>query len=488
MRRACYISSMILNGRPPRFLRRTALLGLASAVVAACTIVTPDPVPRTVAPAAYREAAAPTVAWPSADWWRGFGSAELDRLIERARTGNLDIAAAAARIRQADAQATIAGAPLLPTVQLSGGAQRQGSTVVAGSRSATGLPVGTTRKVASNSFDVRLTASWEADFWGGNRATAAASRAAVLATRFDADSVALTTVATVADTYFQILALRERLALARRSLADAETVLEGVQARARVGTASELDVAQQRSLVESERATIPVLADQLVQRTTALAILVGVAPSDLAVEGRDIDTLSVPVPAAGLPADLLRRRPDVAAAEADLIAADQRLKAAIAARYPGTTLTVGRGYEAAVLADLLNPVSALFSLAASVVQPIFEGGRLAAQADLERARIEELAHLWQRTVIQAFGDVENALSSIARAQEEITARRAALAAARLAFEAAQSRYRAGTVDTITVLDTQRSLSDAEDNLAQARLAYLRGVVALHQALGGGWGG
>lgn len=478
---------MILYARASAFLRRATLLGVA-ATAAGCTIATPDPVPRVTTPAAYRETAAATVAWPSADWWRGFGSPELDRLIERARTGNLDIAAAEARIRQADAQATIAGAPLLPTVQLSGGAQRQGSTVTATSRSSTGLAAGTTRKVASNSFDVRLTASWEADFWGGNRASAEAARASVLATRFDADTVALTTVASVADTYFQILALRERLALSRRSLADAETVLEGIQARARVGTASELDVAQQRSLVESERATIPVLADQLVQRTTALAILVGVPPSDLAVEARDLDALSAPVPAAGLPADLLRRRPDVAAAEADLIAADQRLKAAIAAKYPGTTLTVGRGYETAVLRDLLNPVSALFSLAVSVTQPIFEGGRLEAQAELERARIEELARVWQRTVIRAFGDVENALSAIARAEEEIAARRAALEAARLAFLAAQSRYRAGTVDTITVLDTQRSLSDAEDNLAQARLAYLRGVVALHQALGGGWGG
>jgi outer membrane protein, multidrug efflux system len=482
---------MILNARDRRILRRAlrraALVGLAP-MVAACTIVTPDPVPTLAPPAAYREAAAATVAWPAPDWWRGFGSAELDRLIARAQAGNFDIAAARARIRQADAQATIAGAPLLPTVQFSGGAQRQGSTITASSRTATGLPVGATRNIASNSFDARLTASWEADVWGGNRAAAAAASASVAATRFDADTVALTTVAGVADTYFQILALRERLTLARRSLADAATVLEGVQARALAGTASELDVAQQRSLVESERATIPVLADQLVQRTTALAILVGVAPSELAIGAGEVDDLRVPVPDAGLPADLLRRRPDVAAAEADLIAADQRLKTAIAAKYPATTLTIGRGYESAALRDLLNPASLLFSLAASITQPLFEGGRLDAQVSLERARIEELAQLYQRTVVQAFADVENALSAIARADEEIAARRAALEAARLAFEAAQSRYRAGTVDTITVLDTQRSLSDAEDALAQARLAYLRGVVALHQALGGGWGG
>ncbi len=418
----------------------------------------------------------------SAGWWKQFGSAELDELVSRAQSRNFDLAAAEARIRQALAQSEIAGAPQYPTLDLTSGAQRQQTAASTTTTTSNGA---TRRPVWSNRYNVQLATSYELDFWGKNSAAADAARASLVASRYDAATVALTTVAGVANTYFQVLGLAERLDYARQSLADAEDILAAVRARAQVGTASLLDIAPQLSIVEGQRAVIASLERQISQQGDALGVLLGQAqrPDIVAIPLTD---LNIPLVAPGVPSELLRRRPDVAAAEARLVAANATLRNAIASRFPSLSLTGAAGYQSTDLSKLFDPMSQIFSIAASLTAPLFEGGRLEGQEKLQRARFEELAATYQKAVVQAFADVETALSGTRRTREQLEAQVASTAASRTAFEAAQAQYRVGSIDSVTLRDTERSYFTALDSLAQARLGYYQALIALFQALGGGW--
>jgi NodT family efflux transporter outer membrane factor (OMF) lipoprotein len=433
-------------------------------------------------PGAPAEAPAPVAEiWPAADWWTRFGSAELDELVGRAKSGNFDLAAAAARIGQALAQAEIAGAPRFPSLDLTAGAQRQ-QTAPATTTTTTGA---TRRPVWSNRYNVQLAASYEIDFWGKTGAAIESAQAALVASRYDAATVALTTVSNVANTYFQILGLAERLDYARQSLADALDILEAVRARAAVGTASLLDISPQLSIVEGQRATIANLERQLAQQREILGVLLGAAerPEVVAIPLTD---LKVPAVAPGIPSELLRRRPDIATAEARLVSANASVRNAIAQRFPSLSLTGAAGYQSSDLARLFDPMSQIFSIAGSLTAPLFSGGRLEGQENLQRARFEELAATYQKTVAQAFSDVETALSGTRRTREQLDAQVAATAASRIAFEAAQAQYRVGSIDSVALRDIERSYFVALDALAQARLGYYQAMIALFQALGGGW--
>ncbi len=461
--------------------------------LAACDTAAPYLRPVVDLPALFRgrapavPAATPVVAEeaeirPSADWWKSFGSAELDELVAQAQSANFDLAAAAARIRQAMAQTEISGAAQYPTLDLSSGASRQQSAASGTTSSTTGA---TRRPVWSNRFDVQLSTSYEIDFWGKNRAAADAAQASLVASRYDAATVALTTVSNVANTYFQILGLAERLDYARQSLADAEDILLAVRAREAVGTASLIDIAPQLSIVEGQRAAIASLERQLAQQGDALGVLLGTAqrPAIVAIPLTD---LKVPAVAAGVPSELLRRRPDIATAEARLVAADADLRNAIASRFPSLSLTGAAGFQSSDLSRIFDPMSQIFSIAASLTAPIFAGGRLEGQEKLQRARFEELAATYQKAVVQAFADVETALSGTRRTREQLEAQVASTAASRIAFDAAQAQYRVGSIDSVTLRDTERSYFTALDALAQARLGYYQALISLFQALGGGW--
>lgn len=429
-------------------------------------------------PDASPAAAGPDV-WPQSDWWTGFGSPDLDRLVETAHGANNDLVAAEARIRQAIAQAEIAGAAQFPDLTISGGGQRQQSAATATSSSRTSSPIW------SNRFNLQLATSYEIDFWGKNASAVESARASILASRFAAATTALTTVANVANGYFQILGLRERLDYARQSLADAEDILAAVRAREQVGTASLLDIAPQVSIVEGQRAAIASLERQLAQQSDALGVLLGTAGRPELAQIA-LTSLRIPQVRPGLPSELLRRRPDIANAEAQLVAANATLRNAIAQRFPSLSLTGAAGFQSGDLSRLLDPKSQIFSLAASLTAPIFAGGRLEGQEKLQRAKFEELAATYQKSVIQAFADVETALSGTKRTLEQLDAQVAATAASRLAFDAAQAQYRVGSIDSVTLRDTERSYFNALDALAQARLGYYQALVALFQALGGGW--
>lgn len=421
----------------------------------------------------------------SPDWWRGFASDELNRLIERASTASFDIRAATARIRQAEAQAEIAGASLFPSLTANASGTRTKSPSTRLGTSSTGAPVQSDTRI-TNSFSVRATAAYELDFWGKNLNAARAGRASLLASRYAGQTVRMTTVSTVASTYFQILALRERLALARALLVDAEAVLRGIELRARVGVATVLDVAQQRTLVEGERAAIPALERQLTQQIDALAVLLGMLPQQVTIDGASLDGIAAPQVEVGLPSTLLTRRPDVAQAEAELVAGNANLRTAIAALFPSVSLTTTGGYSSQMLDTLINPTSRLWSLGASIAQTIFDGGRLSGQVSQQRGRVEELTANYQKAVVQAFSDVEDALAAVRLSQAQRTAQERVVQAAQEAYQAAEARLRAGTIDTTTLLDAQRTLFNARDSLANARLDYLQTIVTLYRVLGGGW--
>jgi NodT family efflux transporter outer membrane factor (OMF) lipoprotein len=422
-------------------------------------------------PPAYREAPRRTdAALPSVHWWRGFRSRELTTLIEEALTSNLDISVAVARIVQADANARVAGSALLPTVDFAASATRSRS---AGS---------TDRNVISTS----LSASYEVDFWGKNRAALRGFEDTAVATRFDREVVALTTVVSVASTYFQVLGAADRLRVARENLGAATRVMRLIQERFDAGVASALDTAQQESVVNTVRASIPPFELTLRQNIATLAVLVARPPERIRIRPGSMASIAIPPVTPGIPSDLLVQRPDIREAEATLSAANASVESARAAFFPTISLTGEGGYQSAALRTLLRPESAFYSLAAGLTQPLLDGYRLEGQLDLQKGRQDEALQLYRKAVLNGFADVERALIATQQTAERERLQREVVRSSRRAFEISERRLREGAVDLVTVLNTQQTLFQAEDVLAQARLARLLAVVSLFQALGGGW--
>jgi multidrug efflux system outer membrane protein len=427
-------------------------------------------------PAEWREAPPKEASgiWPSADWWHGFGSPTLDGLIAQAQRSNDDLAAAIARVEEADAQARIAGAALLPSVDFGADATRQRAQV-------TGAGPET-----FNSFSPVLSASYELDFWGKNRALRAAARATALASRYDQETVALTVVSSVASTYFQALEFRDRLQVARDNLANGEKILHGLQLEQTAGIATGLDVAQQDTAVALLRAAIPPLQQQFRQAVNTLAVLLGKTPESIDVDTGTLTALTTPQVVEGLPSSLLARRPDVAESEQQLISANANITVARAALFPSIQLTADGGYASSALASLVNPAGRIWALSAGLTQPIFHGGALRGQVAFSNAHYRELLSAYHKTVISAFSNVESALVAAQQTQEQQSRQQEAVDKARRAFQFAQTQMSAGTVNILTVLNTENTLFSAQDELVQIQYLHLQSMVDLYTALGGGW--
>ena len=287
-----------------------------------CLLTGDHPEPGLDIPAAYEGAARSAkrahAALPKLDWWRSFHSRELTSIIEQAQSANLDIAAAVARIVQADAQARIAGAPLLPAIDFNGNAthlRTSQSTTAGGTPGSLG---GSERDLLTTS----LSASYEIDFWGKNRAALRAAEETAIASRFTREVVDLTTVTTAANAYFSVLAAQDRLKVAHDNVNSAQRVLDLIKQRVSAGTASALDLAQQQSLLDTQRAAIPPLEQTLKQNRIALAILIARSPERVHVRGGSLDSIAIPRVTPGLPSELLAQRPDIREAEANLAAAN----------------------------------------------------------------------------------------------------------------------------------------------------------------------
>jgi len=459
---------------PSSWLRRlsgTAAAFALAALSGGCILTQDLPDPALDVPAGYKAARLTTRdAPPSLDWWRGFRSRELTVLMEEAQTVNLDIAAAAARIVQADAQARITGSSLLPLVN--------------GDADVTRRKNGTATSVST--YTGTLSASYEIDFWGKNRDATISAEETANATRFDRDVIALTTLASVANAYFQVLAAQDRIRTANRNISSAERILEAIRQRLNVGTGSDLDVAQQESVLANQRAAVPPLRLTLAQNINALATLVSRPPESVKISGGSLSQIAVPRITPGLPSELLTQRPDIRRQESRLASATANVGSARAQFFPSIQLTGQAGYQSVALAALFTPQAAFTTAAASLAQPIFDGGRLLANFDLTKAQQDELLQTYRKTVVSAFADVDNALESVRQNTERLRLQQKVVESSRRAFGLAEQQLRAGTADIVNVLNTQLTLFNAEDALLQAQLARLQAIVSLHQALGGGW--
>jgi multidrug efflux system outer membrane protein len=446
---------------------------LLSPALSGCILGSERPELNLEVPAGYREAQharAPDAAVPALDWWRGFRSGELTSLMEAAQIYNLDIAVAIAQIVQADAQVGVSGAPLFPSLTGTGTAERIKDP---------GVP-------PVSQYNLGLTASYMVDFWGKNRATLYAAEESATVARYNREVVTLSTIVTVANTYFQILAAQDELRVARRNLAAAERILVLIKQQFTGGTASQLDVSQQEALVSTERAAIPPIEVALKQNIAALAVLVARAPANFNVNGGGMAQITIPRVTPGLPSELLYQRPDVRQAEAQLASSNFSVEAARAAFFPQIQLTATTGVQSAALASLFGPGAWYYTLAAGLTQPLFDGFLLESQ--LKQAKGVQLQYLqaYRKAVLSAFADVEKALVALSQSIRQERLQAEAVANSRKAFDVSETQLRAGTVNLITVLQTQQTLLIAENTLAQVRLTKLLAASSLFQALGGGW--
>lgn len=447
----------------PRF---TAMLLLSSAL-AACSFVPDYERPQIATPSSFEgpqgKSGAISVA---ADWWTSFNDLELQQLMGEALSKNLDIVAALARMDQAQGALRSTNSSLLPQVDASGGASRSDDS----------------SRGVSKGADGSLRISYALDLWGLYRAQSEASAADLRASTFDHEATVLLVQSSVATTYFAILNLNDRLAIANESLAAARETLKLVQARYDYGAISALDLAQQKTAVANIEAGIPSLEDQLNANRHALAILLGRPPEGFTIATKPTSALTLPVIAAGQPSELLERRPDIRRVEAQLQAANADIGAARAAFFPNLSLSASKSVDWLAGVGTSNGSS----IAASLLAPIFSGGQLEGNLQVSKARKAELAASYQKTVLTAFGEVEDALSSADANARRDASLAVAATEARRAYDLSQASYKAGASDFTSVLDAQRSWLSARDSQAQARLAQYNAAVNLFIALGGGW--
>ena len=456
-------------------------LMILSLLLGACSHSTPMAPPGVAAPASWQSAHSlhhPQVS--QQQWWQQFASPELDRLISQAQVGSHDLAAAMARVRQARSTAVIAGAPLLPQVQFGADASRE--KLLRG-HGYSQLDANDDNK-ALDSFGTRLNASYEVDFWGGKAAAHNSALQSLKASEFDRDTVELTLLSGVASNYVQTLALDEQVRIARLNLANAQRVLYVVQTRHDAGSATALELAQQKSLVASQQRYIPLLEQQATEARITLAVLLGQPVQSLTLGDTPFSQLHWPTIGSGLPSQLLSRRPDIASAEARLVAASADITVARAAMLPNLTLSASIGSGADHFSDILR--SPFYNLGAGLAAPIFNNGRLSAERDRATARQQELLQSYRGSIINAFADVEKALNSISGLDRQRQWQDEELKQAQLAFDIAQHRYSVGADMLLTVLQTQRTLYQAQDLHVQLRMARLQASIALYKALGGGW--
>jgi multidrug efflux system outer membrane protein len=402
--------------------RSVAVIALLS--LGACVSM---PAPKTETPDAWIGVTAETAAPLDPTWWHAFQSPELDTLMRQAITDNHGLKAAVARILQAEASAKVAGSALYPSLDAGFGAShsvRQNGT----------LP--TSR---GESYQGSLQASYQLDLFGEIRNSAASAAQRLEASLYDRETVTITLISNVASAYLQVLSARERLLLTRNRIENAEAILKLLETQRRVGTLSDLELAQQRSALANQRAAIPSL--QLAERQSldALAVLLGRVPQGFTVEGRSLSDVALPVVAADIPSTVLTRRPDVRSAEAALRSANFDVKAARAARLPSISLTAAGGSSSSALAELFSTGTFFYNFAGSAAESIFAGGRLQGQEQGARARYREVAANYQLAVVSAFSDVEDALAAVEFTGQQYALAREASAQADYAYRLAELR-------------------------------------------------
>ena len=467
---------------PPDILRSSvmALVTLAIVATTGC-MVGPDyhrpavPVPQHWSEAA--EATMPAASAPSR-WWTAFNDPELDSLVDRATAANLDVASAEARIRESRANRTIATAALYPSLDSSGSFTRSIESEHAGARSSK----------PTDTYQLGFDASWELDVFGGTRRSIEAARANVEAASFDLGDVVLTLLGDVARNYIDLRGFQRQLDVARKNLASQQDTLELTRARYQGGMASDLDVARAEAQVETTAAGIPTLETSYKDTVHRLGVLLGEAPGALSDElaaTRPIPVAGAELPP-GLPSDLLRQRPDIRRAERQLAAATANVGVATADLYPKFSLTGSAGLESISASDFFTGGSKLWSFGPTITWPVFHGGQIVATIEVRNAQEQQAFLTYRQTILTALEDVENAIVAYTRERSRRETLVAEVASNQRAVELATALYSRGLSDFLDVLDAQRNLLQAQNDLAQSETSVSTDLVALHKALGGGW--
>jgi len=454
-------------------------------LLAGCVTVGPDYVePALDVPAQWNRAVPDA---PAADdaalarWWTLFDDPVLSDLVARAAAGSTSVREAAARVREARARRAIAGAERFPTLGTSASAtQIRSGDRVGGGASARG--------VVGDLYSLDFDASWELDVFGGRRRALESAWASLEAAEEDLRDVLVTLVSEVALNYTEVRAFQARLAIAEANLAAQTETYELVRWRLEAGLTTELDLEQARFSLEQTRAQIPQMRSALEQAKNRLAVLIGENPGALAsvlAEPRPVPLAPLEV-ALGVPADTLRRRPDVRRAERLLAAQTAQIGVAEAARYPTFSLLGSIGLEALALSNFFGNAARTTQLAASGRWTLFDFGRLRQNVEVQSALQEQALVRYEAAVRTALNDVENALIAYAEEQERLAALQAAADAAQRAFDLASQQYAAGLIDFQALLDSQRALLSLQDQQAVSRAEATSNLIRLYKALGGGW--
>ena len=425
---------------------------------------------------------------PSGDWWATFDDPRLDAVVEEALERNYDLKAAAASVAAAAAQARIAGAGSAPQISAGFDAGRRQQVFV-------GLPIpgtGGVLKSTSSSYGASLNVSWEADLWGRLRAGKAAAIGDARAAGADYAAARLSLAGQAAKAWFAVVEAERQMALAEATVDSRRTSAERIEARYRRGVAPPLDLRLARSNRATAESTLELRRRQLDASRRQLEILVGHYPRGSAFppldEGESLDLPEVPpeIPA-GLPSELVARRPDLLAAERRLEAAGLRVREARRALYPRITLTASGGTASDSLGDLVDGNFSIWSLAGGLLQPIFQGGRLRAAVDFAEAGRDRALALYAQGVLRAFAEVESALAAERLLAAEEAAQQVATEESTAAVRLAEDRYHAGVGDYLTILESQRQSFLTESRLLTLRSLRLANRADLHIALGGDFG-
>jgi NodT family efflux transporter outer membrane factor (OMF) lipoprotein len=450
------------------------VLTAAVVLLAGCaSLAQPDSsLPQTPVPTAWSaQAPAGVPATSLAQWWQRFDDPQLTRLVTQALQANTSLRSAQAALQQARAQADVQAAGLLPSVGASASAQRSRASNSTG-----------------NSFQAGFDASWEPDVFGRLRSGVNASTADAQAAEASLADVQVSLAAETAVNYIELRGLQQRLAIARSNLASQQETLQITQWRLQAGLTTSLVAEQARGAAEQTAAQIPALESGLAQSRHSLAVLTGQAP--LALDTLLADAAAVPQPAQDLalaiPAQTLRQRPDVRAAEQRIAAALARVSQADAARYPDFNISGNLGLRALTLGALSNGSSIASALLASVSMPVFDGGAARAQVRVQEAALEQARVAYEASVLTALKDVEDALVALRGNRERLVRLQAAADAAGNAALLAQQRYSSGLIDFQSVLETQRTLLSTQDGVATTVASVSADHVRLYKALGGGW--
>jgi NodT family efflux transporter outer membrane factor (OMF) lipoprotein len=424
------------------------------------------------------------------DWWASFGDAQLTDLVGRGVHANSDVRIAIARLRLARAQCRFAGAELGPRIDVDGSYSysRFSDNGFLKGFDTGGLPgaVGPGQEI--NLWQAGLDASWELDLFGGKRREVEAAGADLEATEYEMGDVLLSVEAEVAFAYVELRALQGRLAAARLQVALYEDTLSIERERAGAGTESDLDVARSETAASGAAARVPELDADVRVAIRRLETLIGAQPGALDAELTPVQPIPL-IPdafAADIPAQVLRRRPDVRAAERRLAAATARVGVAEADLYPHVSLLGAFGLQSQNLGDLPSWDSRFFSIGPELRWPLFDMGRVRARIDAQNARAMEAAEQFHKTVLTALGDTESALVRLARAGKTRFERDRSRTAARRAVDLAQSMNANGVLEFLDLLDAERSLAFAEDEAVRAEAAVATDTITLFRALGGGW--